>query len=137
MIPSSNETLIPNDIQLLKKAVEIGDELLKMAKTDKNGKFWLTTNGKVTGILSEDLYGGSTGIAYYLCELYKTTGDERYLKYATAAANWIIEYTKQNPTPQSYAFYPGQQYGSCFFLIGKSQKIMTYSSTSVKQTHIF
>ena len=114
-----NSTL--NETLMLKTARSIGDHLLKTAFWDQNHTFcnWIGRRdiedkeiapyAVRTAALSPELYSGSAGIALFLIELYRLTGDTRYEKAAIGAWLRSVEYMKTNEFPATpISFYAGQ-----------------------------
>ena len=105
--------------KILNAAIEIGDMMLDLQKTDEHGTYWETMSlGPDKDILwtvSEGIYSGSAGIVVFLLELYKQTGDERYKTAAIAGGEWLINYTKAEETDY-YAFFTGRM-GTAYTLL--------------------
>ncbi|MEO5644475.1 MAG: lanthionine synthetase LanC family protein [Bacteroidia bacterium] len=97
--------------KILKGAVEIGDELLSACEKDINGTSFLTmgmsNDLKIHFSKTEDIYTGVSGIALFLTELHRHTGNEKYLHCAKDAMVWVEKYCAENPT-NNYAFYTGR-----------------------------
>lgn len=104
----------------LDAATQIGDHLVRTALWDNSGSYcnWLSrkdimdrqlaaysnTNGAVT----PELYSGSAGIAWFLMELYRSTGNEAYKQ--TALGGWLrsVKYIQEVGIPASpISFYAG------------------------------
>jgi hypothetical protein len=97
--------------RILSEAIRIGDELLKHAETDKDGMSWETMastgNNDITFSKSESMYTGVAGIALFLLELYRATGDLKYLNASEESMKWVDNSCKKNPIG-SYAFITGK-----------------------------
>jgi rhamnogalacturonyl hydrolase YesR len=87
---------------LLSEAIRIGDELIKKAKRDIHGTYWnsISTDGhgKVAWASSEGLYGGVSGISWFLLTLYKQTNDQKYLEKGLEGLDWSLNYDRDNPS---------------------------------------
>lgn len=108
---------------LLKNAIEIGQEIIDKAIVDKNGIHWKTVKS-VTKLdqlekdANESIATGVSGIILFYIDLYKTTGSEIYLDYINNSANWLINYCETKPA--SHGFYSGSM-GAAFVLIKISE----------------
>ncbi|MEL7145350.1 MAG: lanthionine synthetase LanC family protein [Bacteroidota bacterium] len=106
------------DNRFLKEAIKVGDRLVEMAKTTEHGVCWESLsyhNGTTSWQVSESIYSGSGGIAYYLMELYEATKDEKYLSVSIKAIEelWHVHQTKET---DYYAFFTGRAGLSYVFL---------------------
>ncbi len=94
-----------------KEAFRIGDEILSLAKKDKNGLAWLTMDmdleQNVTFTKSESIYGGGAGIVLFLVELFKRTNDVKYLETAVDATRWVYNSSTKKAT-NNYSFITGR-----------------------------
>lgn len=99
------------DKNLYNEAIRIGEQVLKAAENETHGKSWQTMHRLLTNRIykkkSEDLYSGVSGIILFLIEMYRLTGDKRYLDAAADGASWVISFCKDNPS-DFYAFYSGR-----------------------------
>jgi hypothetical protein len=96
---------------LLNEAKRIGDQLLQEAKTDDNGIYWETMtmdlDRNVSFKISESIYSGSSGVAYFFLELFKQAQDQRYMDAAVQGMKWVVNYCNSNPSSY-YAFFTGR-----------------------------
>jgi hypothetical protein len=80
-------TAVSSDRDLfLRMAVRVGDYLVRSAIWSRNACNWhaeLRSGGY--GALAPTLYSGTSGIAWFLAELYRACGDERFGRTASAA----------------------------------------------------
>jgi hypothetical protein len=83
----------------LAEAIRIGNEIIEKAESDKNGKFIRTITMDhemaVTWQLSGCIYDGTGGVALFLMELYRVSGERSYLLNAVEFCKWTISYYKQ------------------------------------------
>ncbi|HEY1835588.1 MAG TPA: lanthionine synthetase LanC family protein [Candidatus Saccharimonadales bacterium] len=95
----------------LQEAIRIGEQLLADCEHDDHGASWTTPALNLDSSISwgkeEDLYGGVSGIVLFLIELYRQTGDKKYLKVAKEAMHWVDWYCERHPT-NNYAFISGR-----------------------------
>ena len=95
--------------EYLQAAIGVADFIRSNEIVTPEGKYWKlgSTEGKVPDkaeasfIHNRSLYAGAPGIAYFLLQLFDVTGDEKYLKDAIAAGDYLVatykeEYSK-NP----------------------------------------
>lgn len=104
--------------RFLQEAIRIADRLIGMAKTTENGICWesLTyNNGTTSWAVSDSIYSGTGGIAYFMMELYKVTKDEQYLNIAKKAIDELWHVHRSAETDY-YAFFTGRHGLSYVFL---------------------
>lgn len=82
-------TLLPAVSQPIDLACEIGDALCKSRIERDGGCCWSTRKELGGGFCSPDIYHGAAGVALYLAELGKATGEDRYIGVAKSAARWL------------------------------------------------
>jgi hypothetical protein len=89
---------------------ELAASLLLEAQWDAQGCYWITLDKQPGGApyaqVNEELYNGSTGIAFFFSELYTYTQDVQHLAAAEAAARWLCHHVAEQP-PRFYTFYTG------------------------------
>lgn len=105
---------------ILDEAKKIGEQLISSSLHDKNGTYWsnMISKGRKSQyryVSIEDLFNGISGIAFFFLELFKKTGEERFLKTARESFNWLIKYCENHPIHYS-AFYTGRL-GVCWTLL--------------------
>ncbi len=104
--------------QLLQEALRIGGDLLSKAQKDEYGTHWLCmgmgTQKEATWNKSEAIYTGVSGIVLLFLELYRQSGEEKFLQAAKDGAEWVIAYCEANPTTY-YAFFTGRM-GAAYML---------------------
>ncbi len=89
----------------------VAKRLIERAGEDERGLFWETISMgaemKRTEVVSEGLYNGNAGVALFLAELYRHTGDQRYLDAVQSSLSWLRAYCVENP-PVSMAYFTGR-----------------------------
>ncbi len=97
--------------KFLKEAIRIGDDILARKEVSEHGFYWKTmsldTDKKITWQISESIYSGVGGIVLFFIELYKQTGDKKYLEAAEKGSDWLIHHVNSSPTDY-YAFFTGR-----------------------------
>ncbi|MEL6556881.1 MAG: lanthionine synthetase LanC family protein [Bacteroidota bacterium] len=104
--------------RFLNEAVRIADRLVDMAIPTENGVCWESLNyseGKTSWAVSDSMYSGTAGIAFFLLELYTANNDEKYLKLSLKAADELWHKHLNNQTDY-YAFFTGRQGFTHLFL---------------------
>ena len=82
------ESTIAFEPLMLARAV--GDALCRAAEEQMGGLCWATHNPLLAdAVRSPDLYDGAAGIALFLAELARATGEPRYAEAAKGAACWL------------------------------------------------
>ena len=103
--------LIETDTNLLKEAKDIAKKIIDQAITSDNGITWKTTRKGYKGEeiieYSESLYDGTTGISYFLLQLYKVTEDTTYLEVCEQSIKWLNAHCK-NKNTLDYSLYRGR-----------------------------
>jgi len=96
---------------ILKEAVRIGDNLLARAKKDDDGTCWETMTmdleQNIGWQVSEGIYSGVSGIALFLLELHKRTGDPKYMAASVDGMHWVTAHCRKNQAPY-FAFFTGR-----------------------------
>lgn len=116
-------TIIPDkrpSRTLLGAAIQVGDHLVQTAIWDATGTCcnWLgrkdimdrqmAAYSDTNGTMTPEFYSGSSGIAFFLMELYHVTGNRQYRQ--TALAGWLrsVRYVRQVGIPATpLSFYAG------------------------------
>lgn len=104
--------------RFLKEAIRIADRLVGLAKTTDHGVCWESlqyNEGKTSWNVSDSIYSGTGGIAYFLLELYQATKDTKYLEISKKAIDELWNVHQTNETDY-YAFFTGRQGLSYVFL---------------------
>ena len=73
-----------------------GDWLISKAVPSEGGYKW-----NANGYYLTPIHNGAAGIGMFLLELYRETGDKKYLEYAEGAAKWMIAHA----VPDSGGYY--------------------------------
>lgn len=112
--------------QILTEAKRIADELLSNAETGPNGLFFRTqylvdTKRNYDWMAFPDIYSGSAGIALFLMELYKQTGEEKYYQGAADAIKWSVHQCIISSPPMRNSFYDGK--GGCIYALLQLYKV--------------
>ncbi len=96
--------------EILNEAIRIGDNLLAEAETDKNGISWKTMSSTsehvIEWVKSNSLYTGISGISLFLLELYRSTGESKYLIASEESMRWVENLWEKKPS-QYFAFITG------------------------------
>lgn len=89
---------IVNNVDFLRMAMKIGDELINHAAWDREKQtiIWIdrkpiTDNGHYIGILEPTLYDGSLGIVLFMAYLGIESGDSRYSAFAKEALQTCLD----------------------------------------------
>ncbi|MGD9923838.1 MAG: lanthionine synthetase LanC family protein, partial [Pseudorhodoplanes sp.] len=116
-VPASSA--LGND-EALGLACEVGDALCKAAESHAGGLRWKRRFEWVERTeYSPDLYAGAAGIALFLAELARATGEERYADAARAAARWVAGPAWGRGRAQ-HGFHSGEA-GIAFFFLRLSE----------------
>ena len=98
-----------NDVDLLKEAIDLGEELLSMAKESNNNDFitWLEVNYQEDGLseirpTNENLYNGLSGKAVYYYQLYKETNNEKYRNLMQVLIKSALERSKYSKVVSAF-----------------------------------
>ncbi|MHC5038258.1 MAG: lanthionine synthetase LanC family protein [Planctomycetota bacterium] len=87
----------------LDAAKEIGDYFLKIARRDGKAMTWPQYEGGPAGTTDAkrhfpvSFYSGVAGIGFYLLNLYRVTGEEKYLEGAKGAGLHLVKIAKSLP----------------------------------------
>lgn len=107
----------------LKGARDIADSLIAKSRLDDSGRYWETLEPDIEGVphwkVREDLYGGNSGIALFLAELYRQTREKPYLTAALETMGRVAAQFRSHPPP-SYAFHTGRM-GMVFAMLRVGQ----------------
>lgn len=100
--------------EALKEAIKIGDHLLSVSESNSKGLYWKTgvpELGLKQGFQYKaitNLYNGVSGICIFMAELYRQTGDQRYLDASQKGMDWAISESTSNVEITSFAYFTGQ-----------------------------
>jgi len=97
--------------QYLAGARTVGDMLIERAKRDEGGLYWESLGmgpdqEPVYGV-GDGLYSGVSGIALFMVELFRQTGEARYGDTAREALAWLDRYCAENEA-LSLAYFTGR-----------------------------
>ncbi|HEY8897252.1 MAG TPA: lanthionine synthetase LanC family protein [Niastella sp.] len=98
-----------SDRQLFEKEVKrIAGELIKLARRDEKGLYWISPGVHKQGepVESNDLFNGNAGIILFFLALYDYDKKQVYLQTALDAAGRLLQHEQVNH-PQFYTFYGG------------------------------
>jgi len=111
----------PNAGGYLTAAKQAADWLLKTATNDKNGGLsWPEYQNPASPLTHANLDNGAAGISVFLMDVYRSTGDKRYLEGAQAGQEWLVAtatnkdgkvYWKDSDEGSSYANDPSWHWG--------------------------
>ena len=97
--------------KFLEEAIRIGEDILARKEVSQHGYYWKTMSldqdKKITWQISESIYSGTGGIILFFIELYKQTGEIKYLETAVKGSDWLIHHVNSNQTDY-YAFFTGR-----------------------------
>ncbi len=71
-------------------AVAVGERLLEVAETDPDGLRWRLMSDMPFAFTAPNFAHGGAGVGYFMAELYKATGDERFLTAAKEGARYVL-----------------------------------------------
>ena len=81
-------------------AIKLGEKLLATVKHDENGPYWeclsQTSDLQPVWGISHSFYSGNPGIAIFLLELGKATGDNRFTDIALQNMDWTHKFSQAN-----------------------------------------
>ena len=78
------------DERALPLALAAGERLLEVAESDPDGLRWRLMSDMPFAFTAPNFAHGGAGVAYFLAELYKATGDERFLAAAKEGARYVL-----------------------------------------------
>ncbi len=91
----------------LTEAINIGNAIVDASVHENNSCFWnVYTHEDKIDPNNISFYGGYSGVITYLIELYKITGQEKYLDTVLLGAEWLIRYS-YSWKDKNLAFYCG------------------------------
>nr|WP_315486760.1 type 2 lanthipeptide synthetase LanM [uncultured Undibacterium sp.] len=104
-----------NKVHFLEAADKIGRKLCREAIWDTGRCTWMgwsieTVNHQWVTVyrsLRHDLYGGTSGVALFLAELYQFTKDKQQLKVIDGVLKQIFSHISVTSSSQNYGFYSG------------------------------
>lgn len=89
----------------------VAAELLRQARHDAQGTYWLTPPGLPTTDpawqIDEAIFSGSTGIVLFFGALYQHTGERAHRRVAEAGTRWLIAYAQAH-APRHLSFFSGR-----------------------------
>ncbi len=78
----------------LDHAVAVGERLLEVAETDADGLRWRMMSDMPFSFTAPNFAHGGAGVGYFLLQLYRATGEPRYLDAAREAARYTMSRAK-------------------------------------------
>lgn len=75
--------------EALELAIKTADRLLEVAEQTPDGLRWLMTVDMPFQFTAPNFAHGGAGVGYFLADLYRETGDQRYLDAAISAAAYV------------------------------------------------
>ncbi len=81
------------DPQALELARKTADRLIEMSVDGDGGPNWLMMADMPFPFDAPNFAHGASGVAYFLADLYRATGEQRYLDVAIAAAGYVEAHT--------------------------------------------
>lgn len=108
----------------LDEAILMGDHLLRKAKEDENGMYWVTVSSDLSNkeFQSYTIYNGACGFALLFLELYRVTKQEKYRNAVEKVLSWSINEVKKD-SGNNFAFYTGKM--SVVFTLIKANEILS------------
>jgi len=86
-------------------------ELLRQARYDAQGTYWLTPPGLPTTDpawqIDESIFSGSTGIVLFFGALYQHSGELAHRRVAEEGTHWLIAYAQAH-APRHLSFFSGR-----------------------------
>ena len=77
------------DPQALEWAIKTADRLIEMSVDGEGGPNWLMMADMPFPFDAPNFAHGAAGVAYFLADLHRATGEQRYLDVAIAAAGYV------------------------------------------------
>jgi lantibiotic modifying enzyme len=84
------------DPQALEWATQTADRLIEMSVDGEGGPNWLMMADMPFPFDAPNFAHGAAGVAYFLADLHRATGEQRYLDVAIAAAGYVEAHTVEN-----------------------------------------
>ncbi|WP_394938358.1 lanthionine synthetase LanC family protein, partial [uncultured Ilumatobacter sp.] len=84
------------DPQALEWAIKTADRLIEMSVDGEGGPNWLMMADMPFPFDAPNFAHGAAGVAYFLADLHRATGEQRYLDVAIAAAGYVEAHTVDN-----------------------------------------
>jgi lantibiotic modifying enzyme len=84
------------DPQALEWAIQTADRLIEMSVDGKGGPNWLMMADMPFPFDAPNFAHGAAGVAYFLADLHRATGEQRYLDVAIDAAGYIEAHTTES-----------------------------------------
>lgn len=89
----------------------VAAELLRQARHDAQGTYWLTPPGLPTTDpawqIDESIFSGSTGIVLFFGALYQHSGELAHRRVAEDGTRWLIAYAQAH-APRHLSFFSGR-----------------------------
>ena len=77
----------------LEHAIKTADRLLQVGEETDDGTRWLMMVDMAFPFTAPNFAHGGAGVGYFLADLYRDTGDDRYLDAAKSAARYVMSRT--------------------------------------------
>ena len=87
LLYAAREALHP---QALEWATLVGERLLEVAEPDEAGLRWRLMSDMPFAFTAPNFAHGGAGVGYFLLELFKVTGDQRFLDAAKEGARYVL-----------------------------------------------
>jgi len=84
------------DPHALEWAIKTADRLIEMSVDGVGGPNWLMMADMPFPFDAPNFAHGAAGVAYFLADLHRATGEQRYLDVAIAAAGYVEAHTVEN-----------------------------------------
>ncbi len=84
------------DANALEWAIQTADRLIEMSVDGEGGPNWLMMADMPFPFDAPNFAHGAAGVAYFLADLHRATGEQRYLDVAIAAAGYVEAHTVEN-----------------------------------------
>ncbi len=111
--PVEPSTARPTEVECRRVAIDIATHIAGDAFWDSDGCTWLGSTGTfergqpVYGTLGPDLYNGAAGIALFLGDVFRATGDETFASAALGGIRYALTHAGDVPTGSIAGFYTG------------------------------
>lgn len=80
--------------QALEWSVAVGERLLEVAEQDPDGLRWKLMSDMPFAFTAPNFAHGGAGVGYFMAQLFRATGDQRYLDAAREAARYTLSRAK-------------------------------------------
>lgn len=116
--------------EYLDAAIKVAEYLEKFAVETSDGIYWKDEEPATAGdpnIPDVTYFSGTGGIPYFFLELYKITGEEKYLSYATKGVDYLGKHWKEQLVVYKDSLdLPKIQYGFYMGIAGVGMVIAQY-----------